>query len=108
MDQKHRDELARDRIAMRTRQASAGHAMQTIAAHAIRELQQKIEQKLPLNMTVGEIAQFMAEGSRIERQALGEDAENRFTQIVVNLGDADDDPDSDSITLNDSTGDAIQ
>jgi hypothetical protein len=108
MDQKHRDELARERLAMRTRQAAAGHAMQTIAAHAIRELQQKIEMKLPLGMSVGEISQLMAEGSKLERAALGEDAENRFTQIVVNLGDADDEPDADGLTLNDATPDSIQ
>jgi hypothetical protein len=46
----------------------------------------------------------MAEGAKLERRTLGEDRDHRFTKIVVNLGDAPDDPDDVTLLGDDTTG----
>lgn len=99
--------MARSRMEMRTRQAQLGMAMQAVGAHAVREYQAKIAVGTALNLSIGEIAQLMAEGSRMERAARGEDIEvGRYTQIIINVGDAVDEPDANTLS-DDTTGESI-
>jgi hypothetical protein len=99
-DEKEREQLARDRMAMRRRHLKLALTMQSIAAHGLQELQEKIKQGLPLNMTAGESNALMDAGVKLERVTLGgEGRESRYTKIVVNLGDAPDDPDEDQQPL---------
>jgi hypothetical protein len=105
-DQKHREQMARERTEMRTRQAQIGAVMQSIGTHALRELQDKIQQKLPLHLSTGEAAQLIAEGSKMERLARGEGTEGKYTQIIVNLGDAPDDPEPNEMS-DDTTGETV-
>jgi hypothetical protein len=87
-DEKEREQLARDRMAMRRRHLQLALSMQSIAAHGLQELQEKIRQKLPLNMSAGESNALMDAGVKLERATLGEGRESRYTKIIVNLGDA--------------------
>lgn len=99
-DEKEREQLARDRMAMRRRHLKLALSMQSIAAHGLQELQEKIRQGLPLNMTAGESNALMDAGVKLERVTLGgEGRESKYTKIVVNLGDAPDDPDEDEQPL---------
>jgi hypothetical protein len=93
-DEQHRAAMARDRIAMRERQARLGMLMQGIAAHALAEWQRKIEQGVPLNLTVDEIVRLLDVGARLQQKARGEEREHHFTKIEVILGETpgDDEP----------------
>jgi hypothetical protein len=109
VDEKHREAMARGRTEMRERQARIGASMQIIGTHGLRELQAKIEQKLPLNLSTGEIAQLISEGAKMERAARGEDAEGRYTQINVNLGEtADEDAAVPALTPDVADGEPLQ
>lgn len=46
-EEKWREQASRDRIAMRRRQIQFGQVLQSIAAYAVQEWRQRIEQKLP-------------------------------------------------------------
>jgi hypothetical protein len=108
-EQEEREQMARDRSAMRKRHLKLAMAMQSIAAHGLAELQGRIEQKLSLNLSADECKNLMAEGAKLERRTLGEDRDRRFTQIIVNLGDAPDDPDeADALLRDDTTGELIE
>jgi len=62
--------------------------MQVIAAHALRELQGRIEQHLPLGLSADEARAFMQAGAKLEADAVGPEREaSRYTQIVVNVGE---------------------
>jgi len=108
MDEKHREAMARGRTEMRERQARIGASMQIIGTHGLRELQAKIEQKLPLNLSTGEIAQLISEGAKMERAARGEDAEGRYTQINVNLGETEDEDAPPALTPDVANGETLQ
>jgi hypothetical protein len=56
--------FCRDRMAMRKRHIRIGMAMQAVATHALREWQIKIEQGLPLNLSVSEIVNLMECGAQ--------------------------------------------
>ena len=86
-DEVERRELARGRLEMRRRHMRLGMQMQAIAAHALRELQAKVEQKLPLNLSPDEARALMQAGARLEADAIGPEREGRYAHIVVNLGD---------------------
>ena len=81
-----REQLARDRLAMRRRQARIGMAMQSVGSYGLRELQQKIERGEPLNLTVDEIVNLMRVGAELERRAVGEEKDSQYTKIVVTFG----------------------
>jgi hypothetical protein len=85
-DERSREQLCRDRTAMRRRHIRLGMAMQAVATHGLRELQIKIEQGLPLNLSVSEIVNLMECGAQLENDALGDEKDHRYTRIIVNLG----------------------
>jgi hypothetical protein len=87
-DEIDRQELARGRMEMRRRHLKLGIMMQSIGAHALAELQQKIAQKLPLNLTSDEAKSLLAAGAKLEGDALGPERDGgRYTQIVVSVGE---------------------
>jgi hypothetical protein len=95
-DQLHREEMARQRTDMNRRHMKLGILMQSIGAHAMAELQQKIEQKLPLNLPSDEARALMDIGSKIERAAHGPQREHgRYTAINVIYSTKADDPEED-------------
>src|ERR1019366_10650123 len=106
LDEQSRMEMARERIEMRKRQAQVGMMMQAVAAHGLRQLQAIAASRNAVVIKPGEIAQLMAEGARMERAARGDDVEGgKYTQIIVNIGDAVDEPDAnaDADALSDDT-----
>jgi hypothetical protein len=81
-----REQLSRDRLTMRRRQARLGLALQSVASYGLRELQQKVERGEPLGLTVEEIVNLMRIGAELERRAVGEEKDSQFTKIVVTFG----------------------
>jgi hypothetical protein len=55
--------------AMHRRQAAVGKLAQEVALHGLRELKAKIEQNVPLNLSVGEAMDLLSVGMRMERDA---------------------------------------
>lgn len=94
-DELHCAAMSRDRMRMRERQAQVGMALQAIAAQALQELQERMKQGLPLNLSTDDICRLVDVGSRLERLARGEDKESRFTKIIVRLGRTEDEADED-------------
>jgi hypothetical protein len=94
-DELHRAEMSRARTDMNKRHLKLGILMQSIGAHALAELQQKVEQKLPLNLSADEARALMSDGAKLERTAHGPEREHgRYCQINVHystLIDADED-----------------
>ena len=87
-DQLHREEMARQRTDMNRRHMKLGILMQSIGAHALAELQQKVEQKLPLGLSAEEAKGLMDTGAKIERAAHGPEREHgQYTKINVILGE---------------------
>jgi hypothetical protein len=85
-----REQLSRDRLAMRRRQVRLGIAMQSVASYGLRELQQKVERGERLDLTVDEIVNLMRVGAELERRAVGEEKDSQHTKIIVNFGTYDD------------------
>jgi hypothetical protein len=56
-------------VAMHRRQAELGKLAQKVAFHGLRELEAKMEQNVPLNMTAGEAMDLLSVGIRMERDA---------------------------------------
>jgi hypothetical protein len=98
-DERTREQLSRDRLAMRKRQIAVGQSLQSIAAYGIRELQTKIALGQPLNLTPAEIVSMMECGAELERRAMGEEKDHRCTRIIVNFGTCEPDPDEDEQPL---------
>lgn len=94
-DEQERMQLARDRMAMRKRHLQLALAMQAIGAAGLRELQEKMRQKLPLNMTGDEARGMLDAGTKLERSVLGEARTSQYTKIVVNVGTSEPEPDED-------------
>jgi hypothetical protein len=104
-DRLQREELLRARTRMRARHLRLAVALQGIASFALREWQEKIEQKLPLNLRPDEIALLTKCGVELERSVTGlADVEGRHVQIIVNLGDAPEEPDEMDVLRDDTTG----
>jgi hypothetical protein len=83
-DELHRAEMSRARTEMNRRHLKLGILMQSIGAHALAELQQRVEQKLPLNLTSDEARALMDSGAKLERAAHGPEREHgRYTAINV-------------------------
>ena len=84
-------QASRDRIQMRRRQIQIGMALQSVAAYAVREWQQKIELKLPLHMDPVEVAGLLKLGNELEAKGHGEEKDGgRFTRINVVIGELSD------------------
>lgn len=49
-EERFREQMSRDRVAMRRRQIQLGVACQSVAAHGVRELQAKVAAGTPLNL----------------------------------------------------------
>jgi hypothetical protein len=88
-DRRHRDEMARARTEMDKRHLKIGMAMQSIGAHALAELQQRVEMKLPLNLSADEARGFLEAGAKMERSVHGPGRESKYSVINVILGDAE-------------------
>jgi hypothetical protein len=87
-----REQAARDRIAHHRRQVQLGQAVQSIAVAGVRELQAKLEQKLPLGLTPIELATLLKLGDELESRGLGVSREGKYTRINVILRRQTDDP----------------
>lgn len=85
-DRLQRADLARGRVRMRERHMRLSLAMQGIAATALQEWNQRIAEKLPLNLAPDEIALLVKCAVELEHRTLGTEREQRFTEIRVNLG----------------------
>jgi hypothetical protein len=81
VDEEQRSELSRGRVARRRRQLQLASALQSVAAHALREIQAKIEMKLPLGWAPEQIAGLVKVADQLEASAFGSEKENRFTAI---------------------------
>jgi hypothetical protein len=94
-EQRFREQASRDRLNHHRRQVRVGQALQSIAIAGIRELQARLEQKLPLGLDPVQIAALLKLGDQMESAGLGEDREgaSNYTRIVVNLGTAEQTPD---------------
>jgi hypothetical protein len=109
-EEKINRQMSRDRMAHRRRQITIGQHFQSVAIAGLRELQAKIEQKLPLGLDPVQIAALQKIGDQLESAGLGQDREAaKYTRIVVSLGDQLDDPEPAAIRpalCDDATGDA--
>ncbi len=85
LDELERKSRVKARRQTRRRPASYARAMQDIAAVGLKELQERAKRKMPLNLELEDIAKLLAVGAEMERKALGEDEESRYTQIQVNF-----------------------
>jgi len=85
--EKFREETVRSRVKMRKRQIELGRACQNLAAFGIRELQDRIEQRLPLSFSPEEIKALLQIGADLESRGMGVEAADRFTRINVIVGD---------------------
>jgi hypothetical protein len=96
-EEKFREQTARDRMAHRRQQIQLGTVLTNIAAHSLREFQQRIEQHLPLNFDPAQVAALLKLGDEMKSRGLGEDkGAGNYTRINVILGDAPDMPDIDA------------
>ena len=102
VDEEQRAELSRGRVARRRRQLQLASALQSCAAAALREIQSKIEQRLPLGWAPEQIAGLVKVADQLEASAFGEEREHRWTQIRVVLGDAEPYPEEPTEPLNDA------
>lgn len=95
-DRRHREEMARQRTEMDKRHLKIGMLMQSVGAHALAELQQRVEMRLPLNLSADEARGLLEAGAKMERSVHGPGHESRYTAINVILGDQPDLPDEPS------------
>jgi hypothetical protein len=82
-DQQAQEEIVRQRLAMRQRQVRQGVAMQSVAAHALSQLMDRIKSGLLVHLEPHELSRLMEVGAKMERVALGEGRENRPLRIEV-------------------------
>jgi hypothetical protein len=113
-EERFREQTARDRMAHRRRQIQLGAALQSVAAHAVVEMQRRIEMQLPLGMSPIEVAAWLKLGDELTEKGLGidKDGASRFTRINVVLGTAPDIEDvpaeSRSALSDDTTGEGFE
>jgi hypothetical protein len=90
-EEKFREQTARDRMAHRRQQIQLGSVLTNIAAHSLREMQERIEMKLPLNFDPVQVSALLKLGNELKSKGLGEDrAGGRYTRINVILGTSPD------------------
>jgi hypothetical protein len=87
LDEEQRSELSRGRVARRRKQLQFASALQSIAASALRQIQARIEQRLPVDMAPEQVAGFLKLADQLEASAYGPEKENRWTKIVVQIGE---------------------
>jgi hypothetical protein len=85
-DRQQRVAFARIRVRMRERHLSLAVALGGIAAHGVREWQQRIEQRLPLNLTPEQLALLTKCATELERSTLGMDQDHQPTEIRMFFG----------------------
>jgi hypothetical protein len=85
-----------ERLAMRKRHIQQAMVMQNLAAHGASLLQKKIELNAKWEMTPGEIADLFARGTKLEREARGEEGAGESTVIEVVWGPVNEDAMKDS------------
>ena len=85
-DRQQRAEFARNRVRMRERHRALAVAMGGIAAHAVREWQQKIAKGAALDLSVEQVAMLAKVSAELESRVLGIDDEHHATTINVLLG----------------------
>jgi len=108
-DEQFCKQTVRDRLAHRRRQITIGQHFQSVAIAGLRELQARIEQKLPLNLDPSEIAALQKIGDDMETRGLGVDSEaGRYTQINVNLGVTADEDAVPALTPDVADGEPLQ
>ena len=113
-EEEFRKQTARDRMAHRRQQIQFGTVLQNIAAHALREMQQKIEQQLPLGFDPAQVAALLKLGDEMKSRGLGEDkaGAGRYTRINVIIGTQEAPPDAPTTSgwkalSDDTTGEAF-
>lgn len=89
-DRAQREELARGRVRKRERHLTVARAMLHVAGHALREWADRIEQKLPLHLAPEQIAMLVKAATELENKTIGDEKENRYTQIIVTVGEYED------------------
>ena len=88
-DELNRAEQARERRAMRRRQAEAGAQLQEIATEGLAELARRMVRGQPLDLSVEQICRLAEVGSRLERLARGEGSvQNRYQKIEVVIAES--------------------
>jgi tRNA nucleotidyltransferase/poly(A) polymerase len=87
LDEEQRAELSRGRVARRRKQLQFASALQSIAASALRQIQARIEQRLPVDMAPEQVAGFLKLADQLEASAFGPEREHRWTKIVVQVGE---------------------
>lgn len=102
-DRVQRAEFARNKVRVRERHMQVARAMLHVAGHALREWADQIEQRLPLRLAPEQIAMLVKAATELENRTMGTEAENKYTQIIVNLGDAEPIPDAPSAALSANT-----
>lgn len=85
-DRQQREDLARGRVRMRERHLRLSLAMQSVAAHALREWQSRIASGSALNLQPEQIALLTKCAVELERSTLGIDGEHRPPVINVLIG----------------------
>jgi hypothetical protein len=88
MDQLNIAEMARSRREIRRRRLQVAAALEGLGACALKEWQDRIAQKLPLNLSPETIAFLTKAAAQLQEQALGPEKDRgALTQINVVLGD---------------------
>jgi hypothetical protein len=85
-EREQEQQLARDRVSMRSRHLKVSMVMQEIAVRGLMELQAKMASGTPLNLSPDEVRSLMDAAVKLERLTLGTDRDRKFTSIVVNVG----------------------
>jgi hypothetical protein len=85
-DRQQREDFARNRVRMRDRHLRLSLAMQSVAAHALREWQSRIASGGALNLAPEQIALLTKCAVELERNTLGIDGEHRPPVINVLIG----------------------
>jgi hypothetical protein len=99
-DRIQQEQEARDRAAARKRHLAISQEMQSLALRGLLEWKAKVSSGGALNMSFDEIENMLTEAIKIERLVLGvEKDRGQYTQIIVNLGDAPEDPDEADVAL---------
>lgn len=90
LDRQQREDFARRRTRMRDRHLSVAGAMLGVAAFALKEWQNKIEQKQPLGLAPEQIALLTKCATEIEHRILDADGAHSLTTINVTIGELSD------------------